>query len=136
VIASHSDQALATLSDADDRERAVLGAIGYAPNTVYLHRDIRLFSALRLLFWSTVLFYSACFHFIRRNRICPEIQSMIAWRDHRRFGVPVIRERIFEQDYAKTLATWRNNFRAARANLIDQAPTTGSGGCGNIAKAK
>src|SRR5262249_8739566 len=27
-----------------------------------------------------------------------------------RFGVPVIRERIFGQDYAKTLATWRNNF--------------------------
>jgi predicted NAD/FAD-binding protein len=42
VIASHSDQALAMLSDADNRERAVLGAIGYAPNTVYLHRDIRL----------------------------------------------------------------------------------------------
>jgi len=42
VIASHSDQALAMLSDADDRERAILGAIGYAPNTVYLHRDIRL----------------------------------------------------------------------------------------------
>ena len=42
VIASHSDQALAMLSDADDRERAVLGAIGYAPNTVYLHRDLRL----------------------------------------------------------------------------------------------
>jgi cyclopropane-fatty-acyl-phospholipid synthase len=29
-----------------------------------------------------------------------------------RFGVPVIRERIFGQDYTKTLATWRNNFRA------------------------
>ncbi len=42
VIASHSDSALAVLSDADDRERAVLGAVGYAPNTVYLHRDIRL----------------------------------------------------------------------------------------------
>src|SRR5260370_33816040 len=42
VIASHSDQALAMLSDADNRERAILGAIGYAPNTVYLHRDIRL----------------------------------------------------------------------------------------------
>jgi predicted NAD/FAD-binding protein len=42
VIASHSDQALAMLSDADTSERAVLGAIGYAPNTVYLRRDIRL----------------------------------------------------------------------------------------------
>jgi uncharacterized protein len=42
VIASHSDQALAMLSDADNRERAILGAIGYSPNTVYLHRDARL----------------------------------------------------------------------------------------------
>jgi predicted NAD/FAD-binding protein len=42
VIAAHSDQALAMLSDADDRERAVLGAIPYSPNTVYLHRDTRL----------------------------------------------------------------------------------------------
>jgi predicted NAD/FAD-binding protein len=42
VIAAHSDQALAMLTDADDRERAILGAIGYAPNTVYLHRDVRL----------------------------------------------------------------------------------------------
>ena len=42
VIAAHSDQALAMLSDADKRERAILGAIGYAPNTLYLHRDTRL----------------------------------------------------------------------------------------------
>jgi cyclopropane-fatty-acyl-phospholipid synthase len=34
-----------------------------------------------------------------------------------RFGIPVIRERIFGQDYAKTLATWRNNFRSAWPNL-------------------
>jgi cyclopropane-fatty-acyl-phospholipid synthase len=33
------------------------------------------------------------------------------------FGVPVIREHIFGQDYAKTLATWRNNFRAAWPSL-------------------
>jgi hypothetical protein len=42
VIAAHSDQALAMLSDADSHERAVLGGIGYSPNTVYLHRDSRL----------------------------------------------------------------------------------------------
>lgn len=34
-----------------------------------------------------------------------------------RFGVPVIRERIFGEDYAKTLATWRDNFRAAWPSL-------------------
>src|ERR1700754_301132 len=32
VLASHSDQALRMLTDADDGERAVLGAIGYSPN--------------------------------------------------------------------------------------------------------
>jgi hypothetical protein len=30
----------------------------------------------------------------------------------------VIRERFFGQDYAKTLAIWRNNFRAASPNLM------------------
>lgn len=39
VIAAHSDQALAMLSEASDEERAVLGAIGYRPNDVWLHRD-------------------------------------------------------------------------------------------------
>jgi cyclopropane-fatty-acyl-phospholipid synthase len=34
-----------------------------------------------------------------------------------KFGVPVIKERIFGLDYAKTLATWRDNFRAAWPNL-------------------
>jgi cyclopropane-fatty-acyl-phospholipid synthase len=34
-----------------------------------------------------------------------------------KFGVPVIRERIFGGDYAKTLSTWRNNFREAWPNL-------------------
>jgi hypothetical protein len=32
-------------------------------------------------------------------------------------GVPIIRERIFGQDYAKTLLTWRNNFREAWPGL-------------------
>jgi len=35
-----------------------------------------------------------------------------------RFGVPVIRERIFGQDYARTLAIWRRNFRAAWPHLM------------------
>jgi predicted NAD/FAD-binding protein len=42
VVASHSDQALAMLSDASAQERTVLGDISYAPNIVYLHRDPRL----------------------------------------------------------------------------------------------
>ena len=42
VVATHSDQALKMLTDVDADEQAVLGAIGYAPNMVYLHRDTRL----------------------------------------------------------------------------------------------
>src|SRR6201994_3677934 len=34
-----------------------------------------------------------------------------------RFGVPVIRERIFGEDYPKTLVAWGNNFRSAWPNL-------------------
>jgi predicted NAD/FAD-binding protein len=39
VIAAHSDEALAMLPDASGEERAVLGAIAYRPNDVWLHRD-------------------------------------------------------------------------------------------------
>ena len=44
----------------------------------------------------------------------PEILKSLGGR----FGVPDIRERIFGQDYAKTLAIWRSNFRAAWPNLM------------------
>jgi uncharacterized protein len=41
ILACHSDQALAMLSDASLQERAVLNAIRYRANRVYLHRDPR-----------------------------------------------------------------------------------------------
>ncbi|MEV0646181.1 FAD-dependent oxidoreductase [Phytomonospora sp. NPDC050363] len=39
VIATHADQALTMLPDADDNERAVLGAFEYARNDTLLHTD-------------------------------------------------------------------------------------------------
>lgn len=39
ILACHSDQALAILSDANPREHDVLSAFPYAQNTAYLHRD-------------------------------------------------------------------------------------------------
>ena len=39
VLAAHSDQCLGMLADADAHEREVLGAIGYQPNTAWLHTD-------------------------------------------------------------------------------------------------
>ncbi len=42
VLAAHSDQALAMLADASDREHEVLGAIPYQPNEAVLHTDPRM----------------------------------------------------------------------------------------------
>ncbi|MEN9874073.1 MAG: hypothetical protein RL186_970, partial [Pseudomonadota bacterium] len=42
IFACHSDQALALLEDADKIERALLGAVRYAPNVAVLHKDARL----------------------------------------------------------------------------------------------
>jgi uncharacterized protein len=42
VLATHSDQALAMLGDASDREHEVLGAIPYQANQAVLHTDVRL----------------------------------------------------------------------------------------------
>ena len=39
IMACHSDESLRALTDADPQERALLGAVGYAPNKAYLHRD-------------------------------------------------------------------------------------------------
>jgi predicted NAD/FAD-binding protein len=59
VIGAHSDQTLSMLVDASDQERAVLGAISYRPNTVYLHRDPRLMPKRRRA-W-------AAWNFLRAN---------------------------------------------------------------------
>jgi uncharacterized protein len=42
VLATHSDQALALLADASDREHEILGAIPYQPNEAVLHTDVRM----------------------------------------------------------------------------------------------
>lgn len=39
IIAAHSDEALAMLADPSPEEKAILGAIGFRNNEVYLHRD-------------------------------------------------------------------------------------------------
>jgi uncharacterized protein len=47
VLACHSDQSLALLADADDRERDILGAMTYQPNDVVLHIDTSLLPTRR-----------------------------------------------------------------------------------------
>lgn len=51
VLACHSDQALALLAEPSAPEAAILGAIGYRPNRVVLHRDSRLMPRRRKV-WS------------------------------------------------------------------------------------
>jgi predicted NAD/FAD-binding protein len=42
VLASHSDQSLSMLADADEAERSVLGSVRYQPNEAWLHTDEQL----------------------------------------------------------------------------------------------
>ncbi|MBC7133430.1 MAG: FAD-dependent oxidoreductase [Roseovarius sp.] len=52
ILATHSDDSLALLSDADEAERADLGAIAYQPNDITLHADARLMPRRRAV-WSS-----------------------------------------------------------------------------------
>ncbi len=47
IVATHSDQALALLSDPSPSERAILGAFRYQANTAVLHTDERMLPPLR-----------------------------------------------------------------------------------------
>ncbi len=47
VLATHSDQALALLADADPDEKEIAGAVRYQPNLATLHTDSRLLPARR-----------------------------------------------------------------------------------------
>ncbi|MBB3169324.1 FAD-dependent oxidoreductase [Simiduia aestuariiviva] len=57
VLATHSDQALALLSDASEVERDVLGAIPYQSNEVVLHTDVAQLPTRKLAWasWNTRL---------------------------------------------------------------------------------
>ncbi|QUD88943.1 NAD(P)/FAD-dependent oxidoreductase [Phenylobacterium montanum] len=62
IFACHSDQALALLTDADQEEHAFLGAIRYAPNRAYLHRDPALMPRRRAAWgaWNYIYSQGAC----------------------------------------------------------------------------
>jgi predicted NAD/FAD-binding protein len=52
ILATHSDDSLALLSDADATERADLGAIAYQPNDIILHADAAMMPRRRAV-WSS-----------------------------------------------------------------------------------
>nr|WP_315249647.1 FAD-dependent oxidoreductase [uncultured Duganella sp.] len=51
VLATHAPTTLSMLSDANAKERAILGAVRYQPNTAWLHTDARLMPQRRKV-WS------------------------------------------------------------------------------------
>ncbi|MEM9967544.1 MAG: FAD-dependent oxidoreductase [Pseudomonadota bacterium] len=54
IFATHSDDTLAILTDADAREQATLGAIKYQPNDIVLHADASIMPKRRLTWASWV----------------------------------------------------------------------------------
>jgi predicted NAD/FAD-binding protein len=70
VLACHSDQSLALLSDASEDEKKILSAVGYQPNHAVLHTDARCLPA-RKKAWSAWNYESAgtkepmvCVHYL------------------------------------------------------------------------
>ncbi len=57
VFAAHADETLAMLGDAGPAERAALGAIGYQPNRVVLHKDPQ-FMPRRKRCWASWVYHS------------------------------------------------------------------------------
>ena len=57
VLASHADESLKLLSDADDEERATLRAFGYQRNRAVLHKDPQ-FMPKRKQCWASWVYHS------------------------------------------------------------------------------
>jgi predicted NAD/FAD-binding protein len=57
VLASHADESLKLLCDADDEERALLGAFGYQRNRMVLHKDPQ-FMPRRKHCWASWVYHS------------------------------------------------------------------------------
>ena len=69
VLATHSDQSLALLADANDAERAVLGAIRYQPNRAVLHTDTAMLPKRRLA-WAAWNYERAASDDREHARVC------------------------------------------------------------------
>jgi predicted NAD/FAD-binding protein len=69
VLASHTDQSLALLSDASDEERRVLGAIRYQPNRVILHTDESVLPSTRRA-WAAWNYERAADHAREQASVC------------------------------------------------------------------
>ncbi|MFZ0043282.1 MAG: FAD-dependent oxidoreductase [Solirubrobacteraceae bacterium] len=82
VLATHSDQTLAILSDASDREREILAAVPYQPNEAVLHTDTRMLPRRRRA-WA-----SWNYHLLDR----PESQTAVTYHMNRLQSLSTDRE--------------------------------------------
>jgi predicted NAD/FAD-binding protein len=69
VLACHSDQSLALLSDASAQERATLGAIRYQPNVAVLHTDASVLPRARRA-WAAWNYERAADQQQEQSRVC------------------------------------------------------------------
>ena len=69
VLACHSDQSLALLSDASTHERDTLGAIRYQPNAAVLHTDISVLPRQRRA-WAAWNYERASDRSLEKSRVC------------------------------------------------------------------
>ena len=105
IIATHSDQALAMLSDANDAERAILSQVGYKPNRVVLHRDAR-FMPRRRAAW-------AAWNSMRTSRAGPDSEiSLTYWMNRlqnidQTMPIFVTLNPAFEPDPSQVFGEWQ-----------------------------
>jgi uncharacterized protein len=80
VVATHADQGLALLEDADRAERAVLGAFGYSRNLAVLHSDPALMPRRRKT-WSA-------WNYVGKTRAGGEAELCVTYWMNRLQGLP------------------------------------------------
>jgi predicted NAD/FAD-binding protein len=79
VVATHADQALGLLADADTQESRLLGAIRYSQNLAVLHNDIRLMPKRKRV-WSS-------WNYLRSQKIGEETSLCVTYWMNRLQGI-------------------------------------------------
>ena len=122
VVATHADHALAMLRDADDTERAVLGAFEYSTNQVLLHTDRQMLPRQRAAWASWNVDQADCrkpgealtmtYHMNRLQALPGPIQYQVSMNAGERVAPA---QRIVERAFSHPMYTFRT--LAAQAAL-------------------
>jgi predicted NAD/FAD-binding protein len=133
VLATHSDQALALLADATDREHELLGAIPYQPNEAVLHTDTRLLPRRRRAWasWNYHLLDAP----MGRSTVTYHMNRLQSLRADREFCVTLNRTEAIDPDrvigrYAYAHPVFTDAGRAAQARHAEISGTGRTHYCG------